>query len=126
MLPGFADAAGALDFALGAAVGQTVVCRRGALAIEIQATPGQTQFQSLDDSGAVEQFQSRDFLLLAADYAFDGKPTLPRRGDTIEEFAGDGASTLHEVMSPDAKSPPYRLDVSKTRLRIHTKQVKGR
>lgn len=126
MLSGFADAAAAAGFAVDRAVGSIVVCRRGGEASELSATPGSTTFQTVDEAGAVTQFVSRDFLCDAAAYRFGDKVTLPRRGDTIEETDATGKATVFEVMNPDATSPPYRLDISRSRLRIHTKQVRGR
>jgi hypothetical protein len=106
------DVAQALAASLQSVAGKPLVCRRGSQAVELTGTVGTTAFESVNESGIIEQFQSRDFLVSAADYAFG----LPQRGDQID----DGQFT-YEVMS----AVPYRFsDTSRTILRIHTKQVK--
>jgi hypothetical protein len=103
---------------------------RGEQSVEVQATLGRTVFEIADAYGVVEQSESRDFLILAADLVLDGAVTLPQRGDRIRE-PQDGPSTgsgqaktfVYEVMAP-GKEPHYRFsDVYRRTLRIHTKQV---
>jgi hypothetical protein len=120
------EAAKALATLIHSAAGTQLVCRRGVEAIEVDGTPGQTTFQTVDDNGAVQQFQSRDFLILAEQYAFGGRRCAPERGDRIQETIG-GIDKLYEVMSPDLANPPFRYcDIQQTLLRVHTKLVKGR
>ena len=93
-----------------------VTYRRGALWAEVRATVGRTTFQTTDDYGAVQEWQSRDYLILAADLADIG---LPQAGDTIVE--ADGAA--YEVLAPGGE-PAWRWsDPYGRTLRIHTKQV---
>ncbi|MCX5683729.1 MAG: hypothetical protein NT049_08595 [Planctomycetota bacterium] len=109
---------------------QPVTYQRGAESVEVQATVGRTVFETADAYGVVEQSESRDFLILAADLVLGESVTLPERGDRIRE-AQDGPSTgsgqaktfVYEVMAP-GKEPHYRFsDVYRRTLRIHTKQV---
>jgi len=101
---------------------RTVVYQRGDGLLELAATVGRTVFEMDTAMGLQERFESRDFLVLAADLFLGGNAMLPARGDRILET--DGATTFtYEVMAPGKEphfcySDPYR----KT-LRIHTKQV---
>jgi len=95
---------------------------RGEESVEVQATVGRTVFQTADAYGVVEQSESRDFLIAAADLVLGEAVTLPERGDRIRE-AQDGKTFVYEVMAP-GKEPHYRFsDVYRRTLRIHTRQV---
>ena len=95
---------------------------RGEQSVEVQATAGRTVFQVADAYGVVEQSESRDFLVTAADLVLDGQAVLPGRGDRIRETQ-DGKVFVYEVLAP-GKEPHYRFsDVYRRTLRIHTKQV---
>ena len=95
---------------------------RGEQSVAVQATLGRTVFETADAYGVVEQSESRDFLILAADLVLGEAVTLPERGDRIREIQ-DGKTFVYEVMAP-GKEPHYRFsDVYRRTLRIHTKQV---
>ena len=95
---------------------------RGEQSVGVQATVGRTVFQVADAYGVVEQSESRDFLILAADLILGDAVTLPERGDRIRE-AQDGKVYVYEVMAP-GREPHYRFsDVYRRTLRIHTRQV---
>lgn len=99
-----------------------VTYQRGEESVEVQAAVGRTVFETADAYGVVEQSESRDFLILAADLMLGVAVTLPERGDRIRE-AQDGKVYVYEVMVP-GKEPHYRFsDVYRRTLRIHTKQV---
>ncbi|MCG3128264.1 MAG: hypothetical protein CHACPFDD_03141 [Phycisphaerae bacterium] len=101
---------------------RTVVYQRGADAVEIAATIGRTEFEQVDEFGAVQRLQSRDFLVRAADLVLAGAPTLPKAGDRIRETA-DTQTFVYEVMAP-GNEPPWRYsDPYRKALRIHTKHV---
>jgi hypothetical protein len=95
---------------------------RGEQSVEVQATLGRTVFEIADAYGVVEQSESRDFLIPAADLVLGGAVTLPERGDRVRETQ-DGKTLVYEVMAP-GKEPHYRFsDVYRRTLRIHTRQV---
>jgi hypothetical protein len=90
--------------------------------VEVLATVGKTTFNIDSGAGVVESFESRDFLILAADLMLGGVPVAPQRGDRITETQGD-QTFVYEVMGPGQElcwrwSDPYRRA-----MRIHTKQV---
>ena len=101
---------------------RTVVYQRGADAVEIAATIGRTEFEQVDEFGAVQRLQSRDFLVRAADLVLAGAPTLPKAGDRIRETVG-AQTFVYEVMAP-GNEPPWRYsDPYRKALRVHTKHV---
>ena len=110
---------------------RSVTYCRGEQSVGVQATLGRTVFETADAYGVVEQSESRDFLILAADLILGGAVTLPERGDRIREAqvsegdspGRDGKTFVYEVMAP-GKEPHYRFsDVYRRTLRIHTRQV---
>jgi len=101
---------------------RTVAYRRGAESVDLDATIGKTIFEIDDGSGATATFESRDFLILAADLVIGAGPVEPQAGDKIAEVLG-AELVIYEVMAPGREpcwrySDPYRIT-----LRIHTKQV---
>lgn len=91
---------------------------RGQQSLEIQATVGQTTFEIDDQYGAIEKWQSRDFLVVAADLVLGGMVVEPQRGDKITD-----GSKVYEVLAP-GKEDVFRLsDPYGATLRIHTKQI---
>ena len=91
---------------------------RAANCVEVAATVGTTLFEIDDGYGVVEKWQSRDYLVTAADLVLAGELVEPRRGDRIT----DGGK-VYEVMAP-GKEDVFRLsDPYGVTLRIHTKQV---
>jgi len=96
-------------------------CRSGE-SVEVAATVGKTVFEIDDGYGAVERFESRDFLIRSADLVLGGAETLPQPGDRIKETAG-AKLVLYEVMAP-GKEPCWRWsDPFRTSMRIHTKET---
>jgi hypothetical protein len=90
--------------------------------VPIQATIGKTEFEIDDGSGIVERFQSRDYLIQAADLVLGGSETLPEPGDRIQETQG-AQNFAYEVMAP-GDQPCWRYsDPFRKLLRIHTKHV---
>jgi hypothetical protein len=95
---------------------------RGQAEAEVLATVGRTTFEIESSTGVAERFESRDFIITAADLVLDGAAVLPERGDRIRETVGN-QTLIYEVVGPGSEpcwrySDPYRLA-----LRIHTKQV---
>jgi hypothetical protein len=91
---------------------------RGADSVAVQATVGKTVFEVDDGSGVLETFESRDYLVAAANLVLGGAAVKPQRGDRIT----DGGK-VYEVMAP-GKEDVFRFsDPYGVTLRIHTKQV---
>jgi hypothetical protein len=96
--------------------------RRGEDSIEVAATVGKTVFEIDDGYGAIERFESRDFLIAAADLALSGEYFEPQAGDIIAETVGQ-QTLVYEVLAP-GKEPCWRYsDPYRRTLRVHTKQV---
>jgi hypothetical protein len=95
---------------------------RGADSVRVAAAVGRTVFEIDDGYGAVERWESRDFLIAAADLVLAGAAVLPAAGDRIRDEQ-DGRTFVYEVMAP-GKDPPWRYSGPyRTTLRVHTKLV---
>ena len=95
---------------------------RGSQSVELPATVGSSDFQVETSVGAIETFESRDYIVRAADLVLADQLITPQRGDTISETQA-GVTYTYEVLAPGAEqcwrwSDPYRVS-----MRIHTKQV---
>lgn len=101
----------------------TVAYHRAAQSVNVAATVGQTTFDVETDHG-VEQWEARDYLMLAADLVLGGVAVTPQRGDQIHETIGPlGTVEMFEVLSP-GDEPEWRFsDADHLTLRIHTKHV---
>jgi hypothetical protein len=116
------QAAGWLGDMRAAHLSHPVTYCRGYDSVEVAATVGRTVFEIDDGSGAVERFESRDFLIAASALVLGGAATLPRPGDKVKEPAG-GKLVVYEVMAP-GKEPCWRWsDPFRKTLRVHTKQI---
>jgi hypothetical protein len=101
---------------------RTVTYQRGADTVDVPASIGRTTFEVDDGYGIVQKWESRDFLILAADLVLNGSQTLPQRGDRIQETQA-GTTYTYEVLAP-GKEPAWRYsDPYRKTLRIHTKQI---
>ena len=99
-----------------------VTYERGAEQVPVKATVGKTEFELDDGSGTVVRFQTRDYLIHAADLVLGGVETLPVAGDLIRETQG-AKTFVYEVMAP-GDEPHYRYsDPFRKLLRIHSKHV---
>jgi len=99
-----------------------VTYRRGDDSLEVAATVGRTVFEIDDGYGAIERFESRDFLIAAAELALNGQPFEPASGDLIAETVGQ-QTLVYEVLAP-GKEPCWRYsDPYRRTLRVHTKQI---
>jgi hypothetical protein len=97
---------------------QSVAYSRGSTSFTVQATVGRTVFEVSSDLGIVERWESRDYLIQAADLT-TGEP---QRGDQIRETPG-ATTYVYEVMAP-GNEPAYRFsDPYRKTYRIHTKLV---
>ena len=99
-----------------------VTYRRDDSSLEVAATVGRTVVEIDDGYGAIERFESRDFLIAAAELAINSQPFEPAAGDLIAETVGQ-QTFVYEVLAP-GKEPCWRYsDPYRKTLRIHTKQV---
>jgi hypothetical protein len=101
-------------------VSQTVTFRRGTQTVSVQATIGNTLFESHGELGPSVQIKTRDYLIETDDLVLGGVAVLPQRDDIIVDASGDEYTILPTddgVYWRD--SDPYRV-----RIRVHTKQVR--
>lgn len=104
-------------------VATTVNIRRASSrTANVTATVGTTQHQQEGELGIV-YWESRDYLIDAASYAFGGTASEPKHGDLIEETQG-GVTHTYEVMGDQGTTAWRWSDDYRTKYRIHTKQVK--
>jgi len=113
-----ADGAAWLSGQLTAAAGRTVTYRRGSEDTVVTATIGRSQFESQNQSGVIENWESRDYLVDYGEMPY-GEPL---RGDVIvEEIAGEVCE--YEVSAPRGV-PVFRFaDAFRSMVRVHTKQI---
>ena len=101
---------------------RVVTYARGGLSVAVAATVGKTTFEIDDGYGVLVRYESRDFLVLAADLILGDGPTTPERGDRIRETQG-GTVFVYEVSAP-GKEPCWRYsDAFRKTFRIHSKQI---
>jgi hypothetical protein len=100
------------------AAGTPVIYRRGEDEVEIVATIGRSDFEAANQSGVIENWESRDYLVPIDSLPF-GEPL---RGDIIVETAGE-IEIEYEVATPRGV-PVFRYgDAFRSLVRIHTKQT---
>lgn len=109
-----ADGAAWLSGQLKTAAGRSVTYQRGGDTADVVATIGQSQFQSANESGAIEVWESRDYLISVNDLPFGP----PRRGDLVLEQVG-GEILTYEVGAPRGISVAH-YDPFRTLARVHT------
>ena len=102
---------------LKAAASTTVTYVRGNSAGEVAATIGASAFEAANQSGVVERWESRDYLVSTDDLPFGD----PAHGDKIVEEI-DGTSVTYEVATPRGVPPWHYGDAFRLIVRIHTKQ----
>lgn len=103
--------------------GTSVTYKRGeSQSVSLTVTVGQTQFEQVDGEGGLLRWNSRDFLITAADLILSESVTLPVKDDKIVEVGADGVTRTF-VVAPVEGENCYRFsDTSRTILRVHTKQ----
>jgi len=112
-----ADGAAWLTGQLKAAAGRSVVYVRGSLEATVTATVGRSAFESQNESGVIERWESRDFQIDSDDLPFGE----PQRGDVIRDTLA-GTVVEFEAVTPSG-IPLYRYaDAFRTVVRIHTIQ----
>jgi hypothetical protein len=99
-----------------------VTYRRGLNMVVAKATIGRTVFEQDDGAGVIIRTQVRDYLIDTADLVLAGQPTLPEKGDRIEETDA-GKKYVYEAL-PLGSEPHWRYsDPYRRTLRVHTKLI---
>ncbi len=102
--------------------GVSVTYSRAGDSVVLTATVGTTEFEWVDDDGATQEIEARDYLVRAADLILAAALTLPAVGDKIVEVAGAKTYTYQVMAFGD--EPAWRYsDQQRVRLRIHTKLI---
>jgi len=102
--------------------GLAVIYRRGAVDVDMTATPGRTQFSVDGGAGVAVTGECRDWTVAAADLVIDGEVALPERGDRIILEVG-GVITTYEVCDLGGERHYRPCDNLGVYLRIHTRIV---
>ena len=113
-----ADGAAWLAGELASAAGSSVVYQRGASSATVTATVGRSQFEAANQSGVIETWESRDFLIRTSVFPYG----LPQRHDRVVETVG-GAAVTYEVAAPRGVPVYHYGDAFRTMLRVHTKAI---
>lgn len=102
------------------AASSSTVCayRRGQNTAQIAATIGRSMFEAANQSGVVESWESRDFIIKTEELPY-GEPV---RGDVIVEDV-DGVATFYSVSSPRGVPVFHHADAFMQTVRIHTQRV---
>ncbi len=102
----------------------TITYVRGSDTVDLSAVVGDTKWDitSVAD-GAVVTWESRDYIVRAADILLAAGAVTPQRGDIIRETRG-GITYIYEVLSPAGEAVYATADHGRYSLRIHTK-LKG-
>lgn len=104
---------------LKAAAGTDIEYQRatGGAPIELTATVGRSMYEAQTESGVIERYESRDYIVLASDLTF-----TPVRGDKIREVVA-GVTGVYEVASPRGVPLTHPGDAFNSSTRIHTKKI---
>lgn len=105
---------------LKAAAGTTVVYVRGNEAAEVTATIGASAFEAANQSGVVERWESRDYLIATDDLPFGD----PAHGDRIVETL-NSESVTYDVATPRGVPAWHYADGFRLIVRVHTKQAES-
>lgn len=106
-----ADGAAWLAGQLKASAGSDVTYQRGGDTAAVTATIGRSQFEAANQSGVIEVWESRDFLIPYADLPYGE----PQRGDLVIE-----GELTYEVSAPRG-IPVAHYDAFRSMARVHTK-----
>jgi hypothetical protein len=105
---------------LKAAAGTTVSYVRGANTATLTATVGRSMFESQGQSGVIEQWEARDFIIKTDELPYGE----PQRGDKIYEQFGT-VSNIYEVATPRGVPLWHYADPFQTSVRVHTKRIES-
>jgi hypothetical protein len=103
---------------LRSAAGTTIAYVRGANTATLTATVGRSVFESQAQSGVIEQWEARDFVITTDELPYGE----PQRGDKIYEQFGT-VSNVYEVVTPRGVPLWHYADAFQTAVRVHCKRV---
>jgi len=103
---------------LAASAGRTVRYVRGQTTVNLTATVGASVFEAANQSGVLERWESRDFLVKAGVFPLG----LPERHDRVVDTFG-GTEVTYEVCSPRGVPVWHYGDGFRATMRIHTKAI---
>lgn len=103
---------------LAAAAGSTVSYVRANNTATLTATVGKSMFESQSQSGVLEQWESRDYIVKTEELPYGE----PQRGDRIYEELG-GVANVYEVTAPRGVPLFHYADSFQTCVRVHTRRV---
>lgn len=89
------------------------------LTVTLWALPGRTSHEVVQSSMVVEQIQSLDFIIKAADLVLGGSVTLPQPGDYC--VTEDGLT--HHLLNVGGEVRWKWSDQTKQNIRLHFKQT---
>jgi membrane-associated protease RseP (regulator of RpoE activity) len=101
-----------------------VYARPNVGSVTVNATPGNTPFETQEADGVVTVIVRRDYMIATADLLIGGQTITPQPGDTITETLPGGGTATYEVTLTGNEpcwrwaDRPYR-----NRRRIHTNEI---
>jgi hypothetical protein len=101
----------------GANAGTLITYARGSVSVTLMSTVGRTPFEVMDGEMMIA-YESRDFIVQAADLVLNGSAVIPASGDTITDAAGN----VYEVAVPKPLYVYESIGADGTVLKIHTKR----
>jgi len=113
-----ADGAAWLAGQLKTSAGRSVTYVRGSQSATVTATVGNSAFESQMESGVIERFESRHFVIVADDLPFGE----PRRGDRIRDTQA-GTVVEYELVTPRGVPLWQYADAFRASVKIHTTQA---
>ena len=105
--------------------GRKVTYLHGNLAIEIAATPGDSEIEVTDANGQLTLIRTRDFKVNTEELAVGGQTFEPTTDDRIlEELTVDGVTNkwLYDVVKLPGKGTFDWVDHHRVRMRIFTER----
>jgi hypothetical protein len=100
---------------------EPVTYTQGATDIAMNATFGQTNYESIDNSGVATSHVARDFIVAVSDMIDDSDAAvLPRKNDTIAATI-NGVAGVFQVLELQGRC--YSIDQTGSMMRIHTKAI---
>jgi hypothetical protein len=103
---------------LAGSAGRQVRYVRGSSSSAITATVGRSMFEAANQSGVLEQWESRDFVVTTTAFPFG----VPQRHDRVVDTLG-GSDVTYEVSSPRGVPVWHYGDGFRATMRIHTKAI---
>ena len=99
---------------------QSVIYRRGANSVTIQAMPPQQSVDVADEQGGIVTSRSREFIFLAADLILNGLVEKPKRADLLE-WNGN----VYEALPVNDDVIWEWADSYYNQIIVHTQEVKA-